>query len=541
MIAARPPVRARAPLLAVAVLALGAALALAPTGLAGQGVVAPPPGPRPAVVVQVAGATIYVGVGTDSGMTTGDTVTVRRAPTAVPVGSAIVVGATAARSLLAFVGAPFPVTRGDTLYLSPGVVTAQAAAARIAARPPAAPTPSRVRSEVGRPQRSTRRSYSALGVEVWGAHTDLTGAGTDPVHLARDVAIPAVRFRTSVSDEASSYDLNLRAEHRTGPTTVFDRQAVLRVHSARYDRRLGATEVTAGRFYSDFDHASGFWDGVRLRVGDRSGSYAGVAAGFEPEWGNERFSTEIPKAALFAGTSRSTSRADLSTEIAFHRTFAPAYSRQRQAIDWSLALRIGRYGITQELEASPPTLNGTWGFSRHIVRGTAAFGATELYGAAVSDRPLTFDTAWTGLPERRERVSAGLNWRSPGGAFVDVNAAVSGPRDPASGVSTGAMASIPDLFAGATLLVSGSYFRGDGSRGLTFSPSVEHRFGDSRVRGGYQYFRAEGTADPYVTHGVDARYALSFGGRMELVVQVSGRLGQHARSMSVFTSLERRF
>jgi hypothetical protein len=512
-----------------------AALALLPAMAGAQGVQGTP-APRPVVVVQVAGATLYIDVGSDGGVMTGDTLTIRRSPAAAPVGATTVVASTSGRSVLAFVGRAFPVTRGDTLFITPGALgrsaLARTAVAAATARPRELPRPD---------EGAGRRVDGALGVEMWGSHSDVTGLGADPVHTSRDLAVPAVRFRTRIADAASTFDLSVRAEHRTGPASVFDRATRLRVYSARYERRIGRVEVAAGRFYSDFDHASGFWDGASLRVGDRGGSYGGVAAGFEPEWGNEGFSAGVPKVAAFAGSSRVTATSDLSTELAFHRTFASDYARQRQAVDWSLHLRRGAFSLAQEVEASPPTLMGTWGISRYILRGSAAIGRTDVYGSVVSDRPQLRDSAWVGPLVRRERIAAGLNWSAPAGFHADLNASVNGPRDSTSGYSVGAAASWPGLLGASVVTLGGSHYSMAGTSGLTISPAVEYRLGGARLRGGYQFFRVDAPGYGYATHGVDVRYWRTVATDFDWVVQVNGRLGENVRSMQVFSSLEWRF
>ena len=45
---------------------------------------------------------------------------------------------------------------------------------------------------------------------------------------------------------------------------------------------MASVRFTLGRFFPGFDHASGFWDGAAVRIGDDRGVSGGVAAGFEP-------------------------------------------------------------------------------------------------------------------------------------------------------------------------------------------------------------------------------------------------------------------
>lgn len=498
----------------------------------------PAQGPRPTMVVQIAGATLYLDAGTDAGVRTGDTLIIRRAPTAAPVGSTVVIASTGTRSVVTFVGTPFPVTRGDSLFITP--VSGGAAAVTTALGP--APTSRAPPRRIPRPDAGpSTRMDGALGLEMWGSHSETVGLGADPVRTTRNIGIPAVRLRTRLSNDNSSLDLNLRAEHRTGPTSVFDRATRIRVYQARYDRRAGALNFSAGRFFSDFDHASGFWDGVSLRVGDYQGLYGGIAAGFEPLRGNEEFSTELPKAAVFVGSRSSTERVDLSTDLSYHQTFSNDVALERSVVDFAFRLRAGRFGLSQDLEASPPTPMGTWGISRFILRGSASLGRAELYAAAVSDRPLVMDTAWVLPLNRRERVSAGVSMSSAKGFFGDVNLAINGPRDSTSGFSAGAMAAFPGLFRDGTVSINGSYFTSDGNSGFTAAPAIEYRLGLARLRGGYQFFRVEGPLYSITTHGVDFRFSRSLSTRTNWVVQVNSRVGHNIQSTNVYSSFELRF
>lgn len=496
------------------------------------------PAARPTMVVQIAGANLYLDAGTDAGVSTGDTLIVRRAPTGAPVGSAAVIASTSTRSVVTFVGTPFPVTRGDTLFITPVRGGASAVAAALG---PVSMTRSAPRV-VPRPDVATgARVDGALGLEMWGSHSETVGLGSDPVRTTRNIGIPAVRLRSRISNENSSLDLNLRAEHRTAPTSVFDRATRVRIYEARYDLRKGAAAFSAGRFFSDFDHASGFWDGMSLRLGDHQGLFGGIAAGFEPLRGNEEFSTEIPKAAIFVGARSSREKVDISTDLAYHQTFAKDYARQRQVVDWSFRMRSGRFGLAQEIEASPPTLMGTWGISRFILRGSTSLGRAELYAAAVSDRPLVMDTAWVLPLDRRERVSAGLSFSSASGFFGDINAAINGPRDSTSGYSAGAMAAFPNVIGNGTFSINGSYFTSDGNSGLTAAPSIEFQLGKARVRSGYQFFMVDGPSYSVTTHGVDFRFSQSISSRANWVVQVNSRFGQNIQSSNVYSSFELRF
>jgi len=379
---------------------------------------------------------------------------------------------------------------------------------------------------------------------MWGAHTETVGLGASPVRTVHDVATPAVRYRTRVAQGQGELNVNLRAQYRTGPATLFDRAMRVRLYEARYDRRTGGSHLTVGRFFSDFDHASGFWDGAALRLGDEQGVFGGVAAGFDPARGNEEFDFRVPKVALFVGTRRSRGRTDLETTLAGHRTFGADTVFQRAVVDWTTRLRSGRFGYTQEIAVSPPTINDRWGLSRLLVRASLPMSrTTAFYASAVSDRPVILvDTGWTQPLTRRERVSTGLSLFRPSGLYADVNASLNGPRDTIQAVSAGVTIMTPPILGGVAFGVSGTWYDATTSSGFTASPSAEFVLGPSRLRLGYQLWRNQSPTTTTTTHGADVRLTQAvFSPRINWVLQASGRLGENIRGTTVYSSFEVRF
>lgn len=503
----------------------------APAPLAAQTVQAA----RPAVVVQVAGATFYLNVGTDDGLRTGDTLAVRRKVDAPTLGAVVVVGATARRAVLSFAGAAFPVTRGDTLYYVPrageGALIAPTVAVVEATRPRAPPAVAR-----------RARVDGAVGFEMWGSHTETVGLGADPVRTTRDIGMPAVRFNTFVTGDRSRLRVNLRAQQRTGGDAFWDRRTRIRIYEARYDLRTGPARLTVGRFFSDFDHQSAFWDGASVRFGDERGVSAGVAAGFEPERGNEEVSFRLPKAAAFVGTRHSRGQVDLTTDLAVTQTLPSDQALRRAGADFAMRLRVGRFSFSGDVEATPPTPMGRWGLARVLVRASVPAGKRGyVYASAVSDRLTPLDTTFLAPFTRRERATAGVSLSTSGGTYLDLNGSVNDPGGELTGYAAGATVSVPRVLGAGIASLHASWFDDGQGTGLLASPGLEYRVGSARVRGGYQFYRVEQRATTLMTHGIDLRAWQPFGPRMSGVLQVTERFGGNLTSTTIFTSFEVRF
>ncbi len=492
--------------------------------------------PRRAVVVQVAGATLYLNAGTDAGLRTGDTLLVRRVIDGPLAGSLVVVGASATRSVLSFAGPAFSVTRGDTLLYVPRAEASAAVSVAVPATPPARAPP------VAAPAQPRARVDGTVGVEMWGSHSETVGLGSQPLRTTRDIGMPAVRFNTLVSGDRSSLRVNIRAQQLTGPDGLWDNQTRIRIYEARYDLRLRGAQLTVGRFYSDFDHMSAFWDGASVRFGDEQGLSAGVAAGFEPERGNEIVSFDRPKASAFVGTRHRGERVSLETDLAFTQTMPSDRAQWRSGADFALYLRAGRFSLTGDLEATPPTPMGRWGVSRAQLRTSMPAGQRgTFYAAAVSDRLTPLDTALLAPFSRRDRVTSGFSLFTAGGAFFDVNASLNDPGQDASGYAAGATLSVPRVLAGGTVSMHGSWFDDGNGTGFLASPAVEYRLRGARIRGGYQFYSVDQPSGMVQSHAVDLRLWQPFGPRMSGVLQASQRFGHNLSSTTLFTSFEVRF
>jgi hypothetical protein len=481
-------------------------------------------------VVQVAGANLYLNAGTDSGVRTGDTLTVSRARTGAPVGAFAVIATTSTSSIVGFVGTPFPVTRGDSLFIKPGAPPAAAPAAQAA-------TPPRTRVTL----RATSHSSGAVGLEASGSTTTIIGLGADPLQTRQDVATPALRFRWGLDNPGSGTALNLNftAEHRAGPSGLFYPQNSLRIYEARLDQSIGhdAARVSLGRFLALFDHSSGYWDGMMVHFAPTQKLSGGFAAGYEPLRANETFSTDTLKYAGFLSWRSRYYHAD----AAVHQTMEHAFRPDRPIFDWSQRLDAGAVRLLQDLQVQTDPFSGRWTVSRFQARAAASMGPRdEIYAAAVSDLPPAIDTAFTLPLSRRERGSIGIAHHT-GRFFVDLDGSVSAPRDRANrGYAGGLSFGLPPI-RGVSLGGSGSYFYTPVFWGVMANPSLELRGSGLRARLGYEYFLSRAALYSVTTHGGDFLISHSLARDVEWTARINGRYGSNIRSVGFYTGMEVRF
>jgi len=492
---------------------------------------------RPAVVVQIAGANLYLNIGSDSGVRAGDTLSVRRSATTAVIGRASVIAATSGSSVITPVGTPWPATRGDTLFITTGnpavpvaITARERPAAAFGSQVPAAPS---------------MRVDGSFALEYSASHSTSIGLGTDPARSTYDVQIPSVRGRTTIVSGSgnSTFNLSLRAQQRSGPQGLFDKATSVRIYEARFDQRAGPLDVSIGRFYSDFDHASGFWDGASVRANLSRALSAGVAGGYEPEQGNEMFSADVPKYAAFVGLNTGTGSTRFVSDLSYHHTMPKDGALERSVAEFSFRLYTNGFTLTQTIEASPPLPGAKWRRSRFIVNASLPVGTGVIvYASAVSDKPPALDTSFTLPLPRRERVSGGLSYSSPGGrVYADLNGTVNDPRDQDKGYAGGGMLSLPKILGPVGFSVYGSYFTYSVNDGITASPAFDYRRGSTSLRLGYEFLTNSAPGYTATANGGTLRISQNISSRINWVLQATVRTGDHERSTNGYSSFQIRF
>ena len=487
------------------------------------------------VVVQVAGGNLYLSAGSDSGLHAGDTLVARRAVAAPVAGAFQVLSVSGSRALVGFLGAPFPVTRGDSLVVVLGAPREQAVA-----RPQRSDTVARAQFRVrGRP------SSGSIGVEVNGGRTITYGLGADPLRTRHDFASPAVRFRWGGENLASGtgIGLSLTAIHRTGPRSLFERQTSVRVYEAQLsqDFARGRARLSIGRQLSSFDHASGYWDGAVLRIGRTRGLSAGVAAGFEPERANETFTTGVPKYAVYLNLRTDHRQVRYRSDLSFHRMLPRAVQPRQSSFDWSQRFDTPVAHLGHDLEVGREPATGKWKVNRFQARASVAAGRTmEVWATAVSDQPPVLDTTPVFQPFRRERAGIGISHRSAR-FFTDLDFSVNAPRDSTRGYAAGAAMGLSGLLGSLTVTVSGNYFTFLSTRGVMASPSIEYVVAGIRTRLGYQFMLTEGSQYSVMTHGADLMVSRRVSSRVDWLTRIHVLYGTNLQGAGLYTSLDFRF
>lgn len=525
-------------------------------GLAASPAAAQEP-PRLTVRVrQVAGASVYLDVGTLHGLATGDTLAVLRDTLAGPVGRVVVTAATEGRSVLAVVGDVFAVARGDALTLlllrGPPPREAELGVPEVepspaAAEPPSTPErrpPADVAPVPALRPRPARHGRVAL--DFTGTRSVTRVGGADPVDVDRTFATPALRIDVTAPEAVGGFTVHTSARlaYRYSGDGLLQPATSARVYAASLERRFTAVplEMVMGRFHSPAEMYSGFWDGLMLRVG-RGGVGVGAIVGFEPDQWNEGFSTALPKATAFAeGSARGAGwrwRGDVSAHTVRPSDSLPAHT----FVGLTQRLTAGSLSLSHDLQVDRHPSEGGWRVSRLRARaGLAVTDGIEVRaGVARRETYLLFRGGDPFAP-RRDRLDAGLAVRgSAGFASVDVDVS----RDADGRESRGASAyfstfGLPGLDA-VGLTGSVSRWSGDYGRTLTAAPGLSLDLPGATLRAGYRFGRTDYLDRAVTTHGVDASLDAPVGPGVRFSARGRVQFGDLLRSQTLDLTLYRIF
>ena len=491
-------------------------------------------------VEYIAGQNVYLNAGSSSGLAAGDTLRVWRGEALV--GLFCVVSSTATRAVVAFAGAPFAVTRGETLRVDAAPAPLQAPPTPLQAPPAEVPArPSLLAAPRVAPPPHTGRAPVAVTGRVFAEMNALysaTQAGA--FSAARTFATPAVGVRARVThlpgDAIAA--VHLRTSYRYSTRGLVAPAALVRVYQASLTQAFDALHLTAGRFYDPVQATGGYWDGVLARYGTDAGLSVGAAAGLEPARADAGFSADRPKYAAFAGYGwqggRASYQASASLTTVQPRTRWPVQTTA--GVAQRVAWRGFRLDADGTLDRDPQ--GGRWVLSLLQARAAmplgAAWRAHARYGLR---RPFAFWRTDALFPYRSDQYGGGLSYTPRPFAL---GADVTWNRLSGAGLSRtlSGYLSVPRLgLAGLGLDASGSLWRRDGLRTAYVTGGLARAFGRLQARAAYALYRTRTGAPVRRTHALQASLDAPLARRLFASVTARTQFGSGLTSTSMYTGL----
>jgi hypothetical protein len=485
----------------------------------------------PAVVDYLAGANIYLAVGTDQGIVASDTLTVYATADGEPLGRFLVLSATATRAVVEFLGTPFPVTRGATLLLAPGSVRRGAATAvrpesRRAAGPSRGPAPS---------------LHGRLSLEANAFESTTRWESNEPQSVRRRFATPTLGLRAVAADLPGGVSLHtdLRALYRYSDPELIDPAWAVQVYRASVAGTFTGTAVyaEAGRFINPFATLGGAWDGALVHVGGR-GLGAGIAAGFEPDRGDQGVSSTRPKYAAFVTYDVGDGPVRYATDVSVHHVRPRDGQPTHTYGGWSQHLRIRRLRLGSMLQVDRHPATGAWEITR--LNATAALPLVrglEVRGRLAVFQPYQWWQATDPFPFRRDQAGGGLFlWGRRGSVSLDVTAArIQGGE---TSLTYGAAFSLlrTPVF-GLDWSVAATYWDQNGFDALYGTAGIAREFGRATARVSYQLYRAGDAQFRSVSHTADLALSMPLARRVYATLQGRVQRGADLWTNGLFVGL----
>jgi hypothetical protein len=515
-------------------------------GLVAAGPLSAQDAPFEAQVEQIAGSDIYLGVGTDIGVVTGSILLVLGADGEDDVGRLRIIEATTRRSIATFVGTPFAVTRGSTLRLrieaSADGPPPAAPAGAVAVGAAAATDQPATRATASSSRSAGPRVSGSLGLSFDARETMTSWDEFDIDEIERKFSTPTLALRFAAADLPGGIDFrtNLRASYRSSTDDIVQPDDFVRVYSLELRKDFGSVQASLGRIYNPYEPMSGYFDGGYVHVGGREGFGGGVAAGIRPSRENGGISDSIPKYSVFANYSDRTG--PLRYDVAL------SYTQEMPKAD--LLSNHSYVGLTQTLRAGPIRLrhsmavdrdptDDSWKVSRFLLGASVPISGGLAAHARYSLRQPYRVEAIVPITYERNRGNLGLTYAFSGsivGADVTANDVADdgiGKSWTYSGWFNVSETSLWKLgFTGNV-----SYRDREGDRVIYAVPGLTRRFGPTRARLTYTYYRTEEPAAAFTTHAGDLAIDFPLGRRLRGTLAGQVQRGPQLSGNAVYVSV----
>lgn len=296
-------------------------------------------------------------------------------------------------------------------------------------------------------------------------------------------------------------------------------------------------EMRVGRFYSPYETYSGYWDGLAIRLGNRTIGVGGVV-GFQPERADQAPSSALPKYSAFVDYALRSGPVRYTMDVSFHRVLPRGSYFDHTFAGWSQRLRVGSFRLTTDVQADDDPISHTWKLSRARASGTLPVTrGLSVHGRASRDRPyFLFGTANL-LPFSRDQAGGGfLYFGSAGsiGADVTMNHGADGPWFAAYSASMG-LSSIGVLGLGLSSAATYSDLR-DGNAWFVTGDLSRH-VGRADIRGTYQLYRSAIAGSVLESHTAGFAFTVPLAQRVFASVRARSQFGAHIAATNVYMSL----
>ena len=473
----------------------------------------------PALVEQIAGAGIYLRIGTEQGLAAGDTLAVYGSLEGALLGRFVVIAAATDRSVVEFAGPPFAVTRGGMLYLA-----APDRAASVA--PPPEPAPRR-RARDG--ESRSPSLHGRLALEANAFESTARWTTNDPEQARRRFVTPSAALRADLTDLPGGWSLHtsVRAAYRYSQPDIISPRTDVRLYQASVAQGMPGSPVYLefGRFLNPFVATGGYWDGMVVHTGG-DGLGLGAAVGFEPERGNQALSTTLPKYGAFLTYRGGTGTTRYVSDLSFHQVRPRDGLPTHTYLGWSQALRVRRFRLSHQVQVDRDPERDRWTVTRlNGAMGVPLAPGLELQARVAMAQPYAYWRAEDLITFRRDQGTLGLSYWSRA-ASLNADVTLHHVAGGTWGHTFAGSFGFPRAIAGVGWSGAATYWTQGTLSGLYLASGLDRSFGRVLWRAGYQLDRSTGTGDPLLTHSGDLGFSFPLSRRV--VADLRGRVQRGA-------------
>jgi len=522
--------------LAIAALLVAAGAADAQKSDSTNAATATRPGPTVRVLVEyIGGANLYLTAGRGTGLASNDTIDVR-SPRRGRTGKLRIVSVGETRTVAAFAGAPFPVTRGDSIDITiPAGRTIGPVAVRdesgdtvvVAPTRPASPArtsaPSRPPA-VRRPPPRTARLDGSLSFDLDAMSSTSTVGGEGASDPWRFVT-PTARLHATASRLPGDARITVNAswaQYYANGSPAAGRTDHLRLYQALVEKSFTTVPVQlmAGRFLERHDLWGGYLDGAALRLGAvGDGAGFGVSFGRTPVGAEQSLFSGGDRMAVFADLRKRTAEVGYEIDVAFTRrtwTNAPA----ERYVGLTQRLRFGSGTLYQRARVDFDPVTGAADLSQFDLISALPLGAGWMVRGQYSRRSFDWIVgAGVTAVERRERAGGGVSW-SGSRASLSLDAQmIRWGEKPFAPVYSGSLY-LPRLVGALGFTLNGSVNRDPDVQSAYFAPGLLVQAGPVRADASWRWYRTSTTMFEATTQGTS--FSISFPLRSGLQAALRG-------------------
>jgi hypothetical protein len=436
-----------------------------------------------------------------------------------------------------FIGTAFPVTRGKTLFVQRTTLHTTQAAPLVNE----GPAPAR------RPEGRSASLHGRLALEADGFQSTTLWQSNQLESETRQFATPSLGLRAVATDLPGGFTVNtnLRAQYRySNPALVTPAWAV-QIYQASVAKSFTGFPLyfELGRFSNQYTNFSGQWDGLMMRLGGQRGLGAGFVAGFEPESGDQSFSTTLPKYAAFLSVDAGGGPLRYSTYLSANQVRPRNGLLVHSYLGWSQYLRVRRFRLSNDAQIDHDPETNTWVVTRFNATASIPLApGLEIHGRVSRFQPYAFWQTTNLISYRRDQGNVGLFYFGSGGSIgLDVTANRFAASDSTaremSYTYSASFSLLRTPILGLDWSASGSYWTQAGSHSLYATAGLGRTWGRVQSRASYQLYRSQSTTLTSVSHSADAGLSFPLAGSVYATLQGRIQRGGNLQTNGLYFGL----